>query len=124
MVLTLPVRGNFGIRARRKGFGCNLGFVLPLKARVGRTCEALALFLAISAILLLPFPRNSVVEMKQGSGGHFCPCALNVWRHMTIFPGRTGSGMKIMNVIQTEFFVVLRTTSYSVYFLRTYHKII
>jgi hypothetical protein len=44
MVLTLPARGNFGIRARYKGLDGALGFILPHTARVGRTCEALALF--------------------------------------------------------------------------------
>ncbi len=40
MVLTLPAHGNFKIVARHKGLGSGPSFVLPLKARVGRTCEA------------------------------------------------------------------------------------
>ncbi len=42
MVLTLPARGSFYIIAR---LGGNSGFVLPLRARVGRTFEALEGFL-------------------------------------------------------------------------------
>jgi hypothetical protein len=41
MVPTLPARGNFYIRARHKSLGGGFGCVLPLKARVGRTFEAL-----------------------------------------------------------------------------------
>jgi hypothetical protein len=41
MVLTLPARGNFRIIARHKRLGCSAGFILPLRARAGRTCEAL-----------------------------------------------------------------------------------
>jgi len=41
MVLTLPARGNFGILARHKRLGGSVGLVLPLRARAGRTCEAL-----------------------------------------------------------------------------------
>jgi len=40
MVLTLPALGHFGIRSRHTGLGRGIGFVLPLKARAGRTCEA------------------------------------------------------------------------------------
>jgi hypothetical protein len=42
MVLTLPARGSFDIIARYKGLVSGSSSVLPLKARVGRTCEALA----------------------------------------------------------------------------------
>jgi hypothetical protein len=44
MVLTLPVRRSFYIRARYTRLGGSVGCVLPVKARAGRTCEALALF--------------------------------------------------------------------------------
>jgi hypothetical protein len=37
MVLTLPAHSSFEIRARHKGLASGVGFVLPLKARVGRT---------------------------------------------------------------------------------------
>jgi len=40
MVLTLPALRSFGIIARHKGLGSGFGFVLPLRARVGRTFEA------------------------------------------------------------------------------------
>jgi len=43
MVLTLPARSSFDIIARHKGLGGGFGCVLPLRARAGRTCEALAL---------------------------------------------------------------------------------
>jgi hypothetical protein len=36
MVLTLPVRGSFSIRARHKGLGSGFGFVLPPTARAGQ----------------------------------------------------------------------------------------
>ena len=39
---TLPARGNFDIRARHKRLGGGFGFVLPVTARAGCTCEALA----------------------------------------------------------------------------------
>jgi hypothetical protein len=42
MVLTLPARGSFSIRARHKRLGSGVGFLLPHTARAGRTCEALA----------------------------------------------------------------------------------
>jgi len=45
MVLTLPARSSFDIIARHKGLGGGFGCVLPLRARAGRTCEALAIFL-------------------------------------------------------------------------------
>ena len=48
MVPTLPARGNFHIIARHTGLGGGLGFVLPVKARAGRTCEALGFFRPIS----------------------------------------------------------------------------
>jgi len=56
LVLTLPARRSFGIIARHKGLGGGFGFVLPVKARAGRTMQALAIFLATSEILLLLFP--------------------------------------------------------------------
>ena len=45
MVPTLPARGSFKICARHKRLGGGFGFVLPLRARAGRTCEALGRFL-------------------------------------------------------------------------------
>ena len=42
MVLTLPARGSFDIIARCYGLGAGTNALLPVKARVGRTCEALA----------------------------------------------------------------------------------
>jgi hypothetical protein len=42
MVLTLPARGSFSIIARYKSLGACTNALLPVKARVGRTCEALA----------------------------------------------------------------------------------
>jgi hypothetical protein len=56
MVLTLPARGNFDIRARHKGLGCRVGFVLPVTARAGRTCEALAV--RREAVHCTVTPRN------------------------------------------------------------------
>ena len=41
LVLTLPARRSFGIIARHKGLGGGFGFVLPVKARAGRTMQAL-----------------------------------------------------------------------------------
>lgn len=41
LVLTLPALRNFSIIARRKGLGGGVGFVLPVKARAGRTTQAL-----------------------------------------------------------------------------------
>jgi hypothetical protein len=41
MVLTIPAHGSFYIIARYTGLGAGSNPVLPLKARVGRTCEAL-----------------------------------------------------------------------------------
>jgi hypothetical protein len=46
MVPTLPARGSLYIRTRHKGLGSGVGFVLPVKARVGRTFEALGLLAA------------------------------------------------------------------------------
>jgi len=40
MVLTLPALRSFRIRTRHTRLGGGVGFVLPLRARVGRTCEA------------------------------------------------------------------------------------
>ena len=45
MVLTLPALRSFGIIARPKRLGAGIGFVLPVKARAGRTCEALAIYI-------------------------------------------------------------------------------
>ena len=42
MVLTLPARGSFRIRARYTGLGGGSNPVLPVRTRAGRTCEALA----------------------------------------------------------------------------------
>ena len=41
MVLTLPARRSFDIRARYKRLGGSVRLVLPHRARAGRTCEAL-----------------------------------------------------------------------------------
>ena len=43
LVLTLPARGSFNIIARRKRLGGGFSFILPLRARAGRTTQALAL---------------------------------------------------------------------------------
>ncbi len=43
LVLTLPALRNFGIIARHKRLGAGFSFVLPVKARAGRTTQALAL---------------------------------------------------------------------------------
>ncbi len=53
MVLTLPARSSFRIIARYNGLGGGFGSVLPLKARAGRTCEALATFLRTKSVLSL-----------------------------------------------------------------------
>ncbi len=43
----LPACGNFEIRVRHNGLGGHAGFVLPVKARVGRTFEALGHFIEL-----------------------------------------------------------------------------
>lgn len=45
MVLTVPALHSFYLIARYKRLGGGFGFVLPVKARAGRICKALALFL-------------------------------------------------------------------------------
>jgi len=65
MVPTLPARSNFEIIARHNGLGGNLGFILPVRARVGRTFEALALFLIRPTILGCSFPVNYDDEIKR-----------------------------------------------------------
>ncbi len=103
MVLTFGTRRNFCIIARcYSSVVCRASYFRSGRPK-GRTCEALALFLAISAILLLPFPRNGVAEMRQYLGGRFCPCASNVWWHVITFPGRTGSGRKSWQSFQQSF---------------------
>ena len=53
LVLTLPARGSFHILARHTRLGGGLGFVLPLRARAGRTMQAFGSFLhsAISSLM-------------------------------------------------------------------------
>ena len=43
LVLTLPALSSFDIRARYKSFVLILRFLLPVRARAGRTMQALAL---------------------------------------------------------------------------------
>ena len=52
MVLTLPARCSFCIIARHKSLGGGFGCVLPVRARVGRTFEALAPLLMTFLVLL------------------------------------------------------------------------
>jgi len=56
----------------------NSGFILPHTARVGRTFEALALFLAALAILLLLFLPSYIVDMNMSQVAALCPCAVSV----------------------------------------------
>jgi hypothetical protein len=68
MVLTLPARGNFYIRARHKGLGSYGGCILPVRARAGRTCEALAPLRIICYFTMCCFSRTlsfPIIEQKE-----------------------------------------------------------
>ena len=52
LVPTLSALRNFSIIARHKGLGGGFGFVLPVRARTGRTTQALASF------SIVPIPLN------------------------------------------------------------------
>jgi hypothetical protein len=69
MVLTLPARSSFHIIARHTRLGGGFGFVLPLKARVGRTCEALALYY-LPQIL----KTGGSIFCIEGDDESFLPC--------------------------------------------------
>ena len=111
--MTAPARRSFDIIARHTGFVFCFGFVLPVKARVRPHklgVSHLPRSITATTILLLLFPRNRVAEMRGGLGDRFCPCASNAWWHVTIFPGRTGSGTDHGGVHKQNIPVALRAT--------------
>ena len=62
MVLTLPARDSFRIHVRHKRLGGGIGFVLPVKARAGRTCEAFGCLFSILTSLLQNVPKKFGVD--------------------------------------------------------------
>ncbi len=67
MVLTLPAHGSFYIIARYKSLGAGTNGLLPVKARVGRTCEALERLLNMKLVDGVDFylPKISALHILR-----------------------------------------------------------